>query len=74
MATEPWTRSARPARTGRTCFHLNADGGAYTKLCGKDIRVCTKCGASKRAGDDRLASGDVDRKMPVDEEGKGAST
>lgn len=57
----PWTCYARPASTGRTCFHENTAGYLvsrvdYTLLC------CESCGATKHAGDLRRARGDIDGK------------
>lgn len=52
-----WTCHARPAATGRTCFAVNA-GGIRKREAGL---CCSTCGATKRAGDDRLSRGDVDR-------------
>lgn len=61
----PWTCFARPASTGRTCYHLNPDELFYGQSHGKRPVVCRCCGSTKIASDSRLSSGDVDRKVPA---------
>lgn len=61
---EPWTCFARPAGTGRTCWHENAEGMLGVGPSGSRMLCCEECGATKIAGDDRVKRGDYDRQKP----------
>lgn len=56
-----WTCYARPSSEGgRTCFHVNKVG--IRGIAQSHGVCCERCGATKKASDDRLKRGDVDKR------------
>ncbi len=55
-----WVCCARPAPSGKTCYHVNR-GESRARANGDRLLVpCQSCGATKHASDDRRTRRDLD--------------
>ena len=56
-----WICYARPAATGKTCYHENMTG-ITSVFSGNKLMCCEMCGCTKKASDDRYLNNDLDKR------------
>lgn len=54
---QQWKCFAKPAALGRTCGHLNTNGGKRAGVPWAPLVACESCGCMKKASDDRAPRG-----------------